>query len=895
MHRSAQRSGSGSDNNGNGNNYNNTNRLQPSPQRLRRSPKKAALKLSVTSRKIEQRTDTEDVFTCGLLTPPSSQIMEDDSDTLPRRATKSPHTSPFGMMPRSRAHGHSPSTSHLSVQAPKRKRNSIFPSASTRDIINSTLNDITQTATGLSTPNPKPRKHLKHQYNLQIGLSHIDQLVPAPAPRLWSAPPALSSACICRSPTKRTPWIPSHANNVDADYYPPNKCSSRKCRMRARSTTPAYEPPSERFTPPREIEMTPLACGTPRAPKSLIHNTSSRANGNIFCRRQARTTRARLCGGRIDDLGSTDDIDALPVFNFAHPADETNDGWSDSEDEFNLTGEFTGRYKMLTIPTKADPPTSGMRERMALWGRPVSPFPYSEIMERSLSLSGLTEEGDNALLDDCGKHDASRDADSLPPSDAPEPWDLATEPPPSDEAWLSSSDFAEYDEGLPEFDAAPAAAESTEVRPLIPLPERRSDLDQTVLLQEEEEEEEAEVDRELSVPVDDGLNSSLTLPKSTLLSEDSSSDNDEDVEGDIVKITSGDAVAAARAAAILRMVAARSRRSSCSVKSSTRKRRTTIGNAGITKRHRDPKQQRRQTIHGSEISPLSRGAPLLELWRKVEDSIFLDHHMPGKVHCDALLASSSSKASTSQLVSVLAPLSGEWTREDWKRMDKCLVTERLVVAAASGRALLSEIEDISKDAVLERFIAQVGGDPVLLGLGPEWSRANLIMRLDALIKKQLRFAAKARSFHRQESNTSLDSTVPRYRDFLQEALATSPTEELLPTSFATVSDGSLSLSRQDPRSRSILEPLPCLESSWSSPSRPPEPSLQHPRDQVHLRHASLPKKSMIPVPVRPKRLVDLRHLSPRKLNRDGHVEILRPRWSSGSGVKDLVKRFEETI
>jgi len=95
----------------------------------------------------------------------------------------------------------------------------------------------------------------------------------------------------------------------------------------------------------------------------------------------------------VDDFGDVSDRDFLPVFAIPDaPEQLDSDGWSDSDDDFNLTGEYTGKYKMVMVPTKADPPTSGTRERMESWGRPVSPFPYSEILERSLPLSGAEED-----------------------------------------------------------------------------------------------------------------------------------------------------------------------------------------------------------------------------------------------------------------------------------------------------------------------------------------------------------------------------------------------------------------------------------------------------------------------------------------------------------------------
>ena len=57
-------------------------------------------------------------------------------------------------------------------------------------------------------------------------------------------------------------------------------------------------------------------------------------------------------------------------------------------------------------------------------------------------------------------------------------------------------------------------------------------------------------------------------------------------------------------------------------------------------------------------------------------------------------------------------------------MDKCLTAERVAVAAACsfGKDVFADVRDISKDAVLDRFINQLGGESVVGGLGPDWSR-----------------------------------------------------------------------------------------------------------------------------------------------------------------------------
>lgn len=258
---------------------------------------------------------------------------------------------------------------------------------------------------------------------------------------------------------------------------------------------------------------------------------------------------ARLVGRQIGTSRSSPDrgVHALPIFHAPRVVEETSGAWSDSDDDgFNLTGEYTGKYKILKVPTKADPPTDGTTERMESWGRPVSPFPYSQIMEHSLPLSDFAEDGG-------GRDDI---LGSMMPCEDPDMWEAATEPPhsdvePSSPPSVSEDEFAYLDDDFSLFDVD---AESTQVRPLVE-PREVSDSDQTIL---EEQEEEAQIDRELSVAVDDGPDNHLALSNAERpinLMEDGSSDEEDDVEGeDIIKITSEDPKAAARAAAILRMV-----------------------------------------------------------------------------------------------------------------------------------------------------------------------------------------------------------------------------------------------------------------------------------------------------------------------------------------------------
>lgn len=100
---------------------------------------------------------------------------------------------------------------------------------------------------------------------------------------------------------------------------------------------------------------------------------------------------------RLDDPR---DADVAPVrlfdFNNADHGSGDVGGWSDSDDEIEQDkgkgkklgdfeeegeGEYTGKWKMIKVPTKQDPPSSATRTRMELWGRPISPFPKVKVLD----------------------------------------------------------------------------------------------------------------------------------------------------------------------------------------------------------------------------------------------------------------------------------------------------------------------------------------------------------------------------------------------------------------------------------------------------------------------------------------------------------------------------------
>ncbi|PCH45019.1 hypothetical protein WOLCODRAFT_165551 [Wolfiporia cocos MD-104 SS10] len=99
------------------------------------------------------------------------------------------------------------------------------------------------------------------------------------------------------------------------------------------------------------------------------------------------------------DQSMSDDVEPPPHFDFSvGTGDDVDSDWAESgsdgdgEGEFDQTGEYTGRFMMLTVPTKEDPPSSATRERQNAWGRPVSPFPSGRRLLRDRGLPGVEDD-----------------------------------------------------------------------------------------------------------------------------------------------------------------------------------------------------------------------------------------------------------------------------------------------------------------------------------------------------------------------------------------------------------------------------------------------------------------------------------------------------------------------
>ncbi|KAI0287106.1 hypothetical protein BC826DRAFT_1046517 [Russula brevipes] len=375
---------------------------------------------------------SDDVFSTGLLTPQPSQNAV-DSDAARSLISPPPERSARAGIGRpssswSRAGSESASQSPNSGSSSKRKR-SAFPSLSTNHL--RTPNQSQRSVE--ASPNPKPRKQTRtsrvesdaedtdgssgHRSANVSPIARMERQSHAPPPeavdpdlRRRSRTPSVSPTKARRSPALlRSP----HADNHKADFIPPVLSHTRQhlsARTRSSTPIPVYEPPKERFTPPREvirpsprvsksskrkktlkltIKKEPpeidLSCLPPPSPTDdplLLH-------GRVRSPRPPVPTHARetpllestppgpgkelspfkRCALDFPLPGIPSD---QPIFNFAADGEDSSssDG-TGSEQE----GEYTGKFRVVHVPTKADPPTSTTRGRIEQWGRPISPFP----------------------------------------------------------------------------------------------------------------------------------------------------------------------------------------------------------------------------------------------------------------------------------------------------------------------------------------------------------------------------------------------------------------------------------------------------------------------------------------------------------------------------------------
>ncbi|TDL19889.1 hypothetical protein BD410DRAFT_899871 [Rickenella mellea] len=296
------------------------------------------------------------------------------------------------------------SGSGSSAVAPKRKRLPPTPVA---------IRDTEEHQTNI-TPNPRLRKQPKHG---QVVLG-----------------------------TSKIPNVQGETQNVATS-------SHSGYRRRASTPIPAYDPPAEHFTPPREVVCTPPAGSRQKQrrkkrasskppveedDKSMVRNKglhikteppvidlsappppASPSDDPILLsgppqRQSSRnpqtpspSRRAHLVDFEMDleiagnetiEVNSSPERFTQPVFDFDNNMSST---WSDSDDDDvaeEAEGEYTGKFTAFKVPIKADPPTSTTSRRMHQWGRPVSPHPLRPGSRRQSQGSPQTSSA--RLIDD---------------------------------------------------------------------------------------------------------------------------------------------------------------------------------------------------------------------------------------------------------------------------------------------------------------------------------------------------------------------------------------------------------------------------------------------------------------------------------------------------------------
>lgn len=344
-------------------------------------------------------------------------------------------------------------------------------------IVKRKRNDPTALQPVEATPNPKPRKQTRH------------------TPPLAGQPSRAASG----SPIKRKRNHVAASSPLRATEATPNP----KPRKQTRHTQVKKELP--------DIDLSaPMPPASPTDdPLLLLGSTPVRPTApSVF----------DLSDLPSSSVGWSDSDEELgAVFNFNGPPDGSG-GWSDSDDdeECGGVGEYTGRWTMMKVKTKADPPSSGTRRRLEEWGRPVSPFPG-----RSVDGDEDGEDDDEAILKPLGMLDFLGGGDEDEPDEEVEP----------------EADIERDVETVQEAAVQLAVeVEETEVEQEIEA-ERQVEIQQETAVQRETEvEQKAGIEQEAEIFDSDG------------------EDSDTFEEVGVVRITSADPKAAARAAAILKQV-----------------------------------------------------------------------------------------------------------------------------------------------------------------------------------------------------------------------------------------------------------------------------------------------------------------------------------------------------
>ncbi|KAK0201633.1 hypothetical protein DFS33DRAFT_1348892 [Desarmillaria ectypa] len=639
-----------------------------------------------------------------------------------------------------------------------------------------------------STPNPKPRKQLRSR-------------TPSPSRS--------------RSPYKTILLQSPHANNANADYILPTAYSRR------RSTTPIvvpYEPPTDIFTSPREVVVSPVV-RTPRRrtklavtvkkeppvidlsepmpppsptddplllsapPKEILPNRSAtKPRWSLPPSSPQRPTSSPPNEGpsnfQFDPLPDTSldmDVDA-PFNNILFGDNFGGDGWSDSDDdaiEMQGQGEYTGKWKMKVVKTKNDPPSSATRTRIERWGRPISPYPCTRRVGCVAEEDDDNEAEEPVILKKATLQ--QRQHDNAPGDPLPSIGN-------NDEGAAEENQLGVISVGVEKEGQDPDVSqdnashamqisqedqdeqEEREVREMSIGPDQDEPSVQTAAseLPDNDAEEERQI-REMSIEKDvpvppepvvepvattiDVFTERYVEPETPVMeigsnltpveevpdaeaqaaeAMDDSDTSDEEIDMGVVKITSSDPRAAARAAAILKQ-----HDYECYTK------------AKLLMKERDRKRRRRTMDGGiAKSSPIRLGGafvtPVKGRRRETLGGVIGDRvYIPGSpvITLEGLLQQAEVQVASAKKpgyrkesieeLPATVKLSNVWTKDEWKLLDMCFTEERYEVG---GGSIMAEVDDVDIDAVVRQFLE--------LTPDGQWAKDELEHRSRAIAKKQ---------------------------------------------------------------------------------------------------------------------------------------------------------------
>ncbi|KAI9444205.1 hypothetical protein H4582DRAFT_2190730 [Lactarius indigo] len=855
---------------------------------------------------------SDDVFQTGLLTPQASQNTV-DADAA--KSLISPPPEGCAQAGTSRQHsrwsraGSEPTSSSRRASNPgsssKRKRPA-FPSHSLPD------------SRGMieASPNPKSRKQTRTAPTCSDTEEHSQPPHASPVRRKQRqshAPPpeGIDSHLLRRS---RTPSLSPtrsqrgsallhspHAGNVKADYIPPVPSHARQhLSARARSSTPAppYEPPAEQFTPPREVFVASPRVSKSSKRKKILKVVIKKEPPEIDLSRPPPPSptddpillHARLqppaalnpntctaldfpLPGIPSDVEDNEDPDVpeQPVFNFIGAG---SDPWSSSnEGESEQEGEYTGKFRVVRVPTKTDPPTSATRERIEQWGRPLSPFPRkpsydfrvnrgktghvsetpgdaiqpgfeSEVHQERFADTEHPETGKSVFADELAHE--SRVTPPIP-TEGDEGKALLRDVVAGDESAYQGQNENESVEERGETDPEVHTVQDDDVNPT----STYRDISPSELFGEEQTDE-VSVEHALSeespqtpgsqqAALDERIEEDEPMPETVGAESDEDSGNESDLS--VVKIVSDDPWAAARAAAILKQhdwdlvtKVARSRRlSPRTVESLVRKaRRADLASSGVSKSSSPARSGRRSfgvVVDGRVVTANSPSMTLPELLSEAESELdnpptFLrrGQHSP---RTPSPAPVSFRRPEAPLVIDTDGPR--EWSRSDWKLLDACFTDARLEIGARWGsEGTMGDVDAVDLDDVVGRFVDIFGGEEVVSGLGPSFDRPDLLKRAKALQRKQRAGeGAPPTPTLRVSSVSSSTSTVPDFTPIhparRQGIDSTFP--RLAAPAFLGQTTPRLPASLMAPRYSHLLEEAKSLSKQDGARSSPPEVEL----------------------------------------------------------------------